>query len=170
MNSILPDKSTNSIRPKMFLGLIITLGMLGIALFFQYVMGLIPCPLCSVTRVILIIMAVLFFIAFLHGPETWGRRIYGFLLVLGSSAGIAVSGRHSWLQHLPKEKIPECGPGLEFWINNLPPNEVIQKLFKGSGECAEVAWTLIGLSIPEWSLLIFSLILLYSLKLLLWGK
>ena len=103
-------------------------------------------------------------------PKSVGRRIYAFLLVLSSFAGIAVSGRHTWLQNLPKEKIPECGPGLEFWINNLPPNEAIQELFKGSGECAEVAWTLIGLSIPEWNLIIFSLILLYSLKIVFWGR
>jgi disulfide bond formation protein DsbB len=170
MNTAKLNTITRSIRPAMLLGLLLTITMIAIALLFQYIMELEPCPLCSVERAVVITMALIFLIAFLHGPASWGRRIYAFILVLSSSAGIAVSGRHTWLQHLPKEKIPECGPGLNFWIENLPPNEVIQKLFKGSGECAEVSWTLIGLSIPEWSLIIFILFLAYSLKLLFLGR
>ena len=170
MNTNKLVKTSSSIRPAMFLGLIITIAMISVALFFQYVMGLEPCPLCSASRAVVIIMAIIFLIALLHGPKFWGRRLYALLLVLASSAGIIISGRHTWIQHLPKEKIPECGPGLDFWMKNLPPNEVIQKLFKGSGECAEIAWTLIGLSIPEWSLIIFILFLIYSFKLLVIGR
>lgn len=164
------EKEMKSIRPAMFLGLLITLAMIAIALFFQYYMGLIPCPLCIVQRVIVFALAGIFLLALLQGPKTWGRRIYGFLLALTSVAGLLVSGRHTWLQHLPKEEIPECGPGLEFWMNNLPANEVIQKVFQGSGECAEIVWTLATLSIPEWSLITFALFLFYSLKLLFLGR
>ncbi len=164
------DKTGYSIRPAMFIGLILSLGMIAVALFFQYYMGLEPCPLCIVQRVIVIILAVVFFFAFLHGPLSWGRRIYGLLLTFVSIAGLAVAGRHTWLQHLPPDKIPECGPGLEFWMNNLPAIDVIQKVFHGSGECAEVSWTMFGLSIPELSLIVFFLFLIYSLKLLFKGK
>lgn len=159
-----------SIRPSMLFGLIISLGMLAIALFFQYYMGLDPCPLCIVERVIVIVMAAVFFFAFLQGPKAWGRRVYGLLIALVSIAGLGVSGRHTWLQHLPPDKIPECGPGLEFWMNNLPAVDVIQKVFHGSGECAEVSWTMFGLSIPELSLIVFSLFLIYSLKLIFKGR
>ncbi|MCF6190176.1 MAG: disulfide bond formation protein B [Cocleimonas sp.] len=155
-----------SIRPAMFIGLLISLGMLATALFFQYYMELIPCPLCIVQRVIVMVFAGIFLLALLQGPKTWGRRVYGLLLTLTSIAGLIVAGRHTWLQHLPKDTIPECGPGLEFWMNNLPANEVIQKVFQGSGECAEVVWSFLSLSIPEWSLIAFGLFLLYSLKLL----
>ena len=150
----------------MFAGLLISICMLAIAFFFQYYMELEPCPLCSVARAIVIIMAVVFFIAFIHAPIGWTRRLYGLLLTLVSILGVIVAGRHTWLQHLPKEQIPECGPGLDFWLNNLPTNEVIQKVFKGSGECVEIAWTFIGLSIPEWNLILFILFLVFSLKLL----
>jgi disulfide bond formation protein DsbB len=115
-------------------------------------------------------MAVIFLIGLIQAPLAWGRRIYGLLLTFVTSAGIIVSARHTWLQHLPNEKIPECGPGLDFWMKNLPANELIQKIFQGSGECAEVAWSLIGLSIPEWSLIVFILFLLFSLKLLFLGR
>ena len=159
-----------SIRPSMLFGLIISLGMIAVALFFQYYMYLEPCPLCIVERVIVIILAAVFFFAFLHGPSSWGRRIYGLLLALVSISGLAVTARHTWLQHLPADKVPECGPGLEFWMNNLPAVDVIQKVFHGSGECAEVSWTMFGLSIPELSLIIFTLFLIYSLKLLFKGR
>ncbi len=150
----------------MFIGLLISLGMIAVALFFQYYMELIPCPLCIVQRVIVMVFVGIFFLALLQGPKTWGRRVYGLLLTLTSIAGLVVAGRHTWLQHLPKDRIPECGPGLEFWMKNLPTNEVIQKVFQGSGECAEVVWSFLSLSIPEWSLIAFGLFLLYSLKLL----
>lgn len=160
------NEMSHSIRPAMLTGLLISIAMIGVALFFQYYMGLIPCPLCIVQRVIVIIFGGIFLLAFIQGPKTWGRRIYGLLLTLTSLAGVAVAGRHTWLQHLPPEKVPECGPGLEFWMKNLPTNEVIQKVFQGSGECAEVVWTFASLSIPEWSLIAFGFFLLYSLRLL----
>jgi len=159
-----------SIRPAMFWGLLITIGMIGVALFFQYYMELIPCPLCIVQRVIVMVMGIIFLLAFLHGPKGWGRRAYGFLLTLASASGLLVAGRHTWLQHLPADKVPECGPGLEFWMKNLPATDVVQKVFQGSGECAEVVWSFMGLSIPEWSLIAFSLFMLYSLKLLFLGR
>jgi len=155
-----------SIRTSLFLGFIVTAIMMGIAFFFQYYLGLDPCPLCSVQRFVVIILGVIFLLAFLQGPKTWGRRLYGLLLTSASVAGLAVAGRHTWLQHLPTDKIPECGPGLDFWMKNLPTNKVIQKVFEGSGECAEVVFSFMGLSIPEWSLIAFALFLLYSLKLL----
>ncbi len=164
------EKTVISIRPTMLIGLIICIAMIVVALFFQHYMGLIPCPLCIVQRTIVMVLAGIFLLALIQDPKSWGRRIYGCLLTLSSIAGVAVAGRHTWLQHLPPEKVPECGPGLAFWMNNLPANEVIQKVFQGSGECAAVVWTFVSFSIPEWSLIIFGLFLLYSLKLLFWGR
>lgn len=160
----------HSIRPAMLMGFLATVAMMGTALFFQYVLYLEPCPLCSVQRAIVIILGVIFMFGFIHGPKGWGKRIYGLLLALTSIAGLIVAGRHTWLQHLPKDQVPECGPGLNFWMENLPAVDVLQKVFQGSGECAEIAWTFIGFSIPEWSLLAFTLFLIYSLKLVLKGR
>ena len=164
------NRNLISIRPAMFVGLLTTIAMIGIALFFQYYMELDPCPLCIVQRMVVIVLGGIFLLALLHGPKGWGKRAYGLLLTLASLAGLAVAGRHTWLQHLPEDQVPECGPGLEFWMNNLPTNEVIQKVFQGSGECAEVVWTFMGLSIPELSLIAFGIFLIYSLKLLFLGR
>ena len=159
--------NNQSIRPLMLVGLLTSLAMLGTALVFQYILYLEPCPLCSVQRAVVILFAIIFFIALLQNPKTLtAKRFYGFLLTLSSIAGLIIAGRHTWLQHLPKDKIPECGPGLDFWMNNLPAVDVIQKVFQGSGECAEVAWSFLSLSIPEWSLIAFSIYLFFSLRLL----
>jgi len=161
---------SNSIRPAMLVGFLATVAMMATAFFFQYVLYLEPCPLCSVQRAIVIILGIIFLSGFLQGPSGWGKRVYGLLLTLASLAGLVVAGRHTWLQHLPEDQVPECGPGLDFWMDNLPAVDVIQKVFQGSGECAEIAWTFLGLSIPEWSLIAFTIFLLYSLKLLLKGR
>jgi len=160
----------NSIRPIMFLGFLLSSGMIAIALFFQYYMGMEPCPLCITQRVIVVGLGILFLLATLQGPKNWGRRIYGLLLGIASFMGILIAGRHTWLQHLPPDKIPECGPGLEYWINTLPALDVIEKVFQGTGECAEVLFTFIGLSIPEWSFIAFTLFFLFSLKLFFTAK
>ncbi len=154
-----------SIRPLLFTGLITSLAMFGTTLLFQFVLQLEPCPLCSVQRAVVILLAIVFFIAFIHGPEAaFSKRIYGILLTLISIAGLVIAGRHTWLQHLPKDKTPECGPGLDFWINNLPVTDVIQKVFQAPAECAKVSWTFLSLSIPEWSIIAFLVLLFLSLK------
>ncbi len=156
-----------SIRPSMLIGLLASLAMLVIALLFQYVLLIESCPLCSVQRVVVILLAVLFFIGFTHNPNTsFGKRIYSLLLIMTSSAGLIIASRHTWLQQLPKDKVPECGPGLEFWMSNLPVIDVIQKVFQGSEECSNVTWTFISLTIPEWSIIAFLAFLFFSFKML----
>ncbi|MDG6349099.1 disulfide bond formation protein B, partial [Luteimonas sp. 8-5] len=87
-----------------------------------------------------------------------GRRAWGALGLLAAAAGIGVAGRHVWLQHLPADQVPMCGPGLDFLTEAMPLTSVIRTVLTGSGECANVDWTFLGLSMPEWSLLWFVLL------------
>ncbi len=144
------------------------LGM-GYALFFlQRYMGLSPCPLCIFQRIGLIVMGGFALIAALGNPKS---IILKLTLWLGSVAGIVwatgVAARHVWLQHLPADQVPSCGPGLDYWLDTLPMKQVLNEVFAGSGECAEVAWRFLGLSIPEQSLLFFGVLLLIQ-GLILW--
>ena len=159
-----------SLRYSFFTGFLLALGMMVTALFMQYYMKLEPCPLCIAQRVVVIAFGVVFLIGFLHGPKAWGVRVYGLILTLLSVLAYVVASRHTWLQHLPEDQIPECGPGLEFWMDHLPAVEVVQKVLQGTGECATVVFSFLGLSIPEWSLIAFIPFLLFSLKLLITGK
>ena len=129
--------------------------LLGVALYFEHVMRLEPCPLCIVQRVLVVVLAVVMTAAALHDPNKLGRRVYGALILLVGLAGTAVAGRHVYLQNLPPDRVPECGPGLAYILDVFPPSEALALIFRGSGECAEVQWTFLGLTIPGWTLVAF---------------
>ncbi len=130
-------------------------GLIGFALYLQYVKYQDPCPLCMVQRVIFIAIAVVFLVAMAHGPKRTGERVYAALISLLSLSGIAVAGRHIWIQNLPKDEVPACGPGLDYMLETMPFSNVVKQLIHGSGECAEKGWTFLTLGIPEWSLLCY---------------
>ena len=77
---------------------------------------------------------------------------FGLLTALFSAAGAAVAGRNLWLQSLPPDQVPECGPGLDYLLDTFPLAKALPMVLQGSGECAKVAWTMLGLSIPAWAL------------------
>lgn len=135
------------------MGALSVAAMFGAALYLQYVLRQEPCPLCMIQRVIFIAIGLLFFVAALHNPQRRGARFYSGLIALFALLGIGVASRHIWLQHLPKDQVPACGPGLEYMLNHFPMAEVWQELMHGSGECAERGWTVLGLGIPELSLI-----------------
>ncbi len=139
-------------------GALAVTGLFGAALYLQYVLREEPCPLCMLQRVIFIVIGALFLAAAIHNPGRIGRRIYAALIALFALGGIATASRHIWLQHLPQDQVPACGPGLDYLLQNFPLAEVWQELMHGSGECAEKGWTFLTLGIPEWSLLCYVLL------------
>lgn len=125
------------------------------ALYLQHGLGLEPCPLCIFQRVAVIAAAVILLVAALHGPRGVGVRIYGGLTLLACLAGGAIAVRHLWLQSLPADQVPSCGPGLDYMLDVFPLQEVIADVLSGSGECAEISWRFLGLTLPGWSLVVF---------------
>ena len=142
---------------------VVCAALLGYGFYLQYVQGLEPCPLCMVQRGFFMSVMALFVIAALHAPQRAGAWIYAVLIVLFASGGAAAAGRQVWLQHLPADKVPQCGPDLFFMLENLPLSRTLQKLIQGSGECAKVDWTFLGLSIAGWSLVWFTALAVYAL-------
>jgi disulfide bond formation protein DsbB len=143
-------------------GFLICGGLILYALYLQYYEYQDPCPLCLLQRVVYIALMVVFLLGALHGPRRTGAVVYSTLLVLVSLIGAGIAGRHVWLQHLPKDKVPECGPGLGYILDRFPLVNALEKIFRGSGECAEAGWRLMGLSIAEWSLVWFILLGAYA--------
>ena len=135
-----------------FAGFLVCAGLMGFALFAQYVLLLEPCPLCVFQRVAVISIGIVFLVAALHNPSGVGRIIYGLLLTVLAVGGATVAARHAWLQQLPPDKVPSCGPGLDYMLETLPFTQVLSKVFRGSGECAEIVWQFLGLSMPGWVL------------------
>ncbi|WP_348549126.1 disulfide bond formation protein B [Psychrobacter sp. KFRI-CH2-11] len=153
---------------QVFLVVMAVIGMSFALFFLQRYMGFTPCPLCIFQRIGLIVMGVFALMAALFHPKSMAVRL---VLWLGSLVGIGwatvVAGRHVWLQHLPADQVPSCGPGLDYWLDTLPILQVFKEVFAGSGECAAIDWTFMGLSIPEQSLILFSLLLVVH-ALVLW--
>ena len=137
-------------------------GLIAYALYLQYYEYQNPCPLCIFQRVVYIALMAVFLLGALHGPRRTGAIVYSTLLGLISLTGAGIAARHVWLQHLPKDKVPECGPGLGYILDRFPLFNALEKIFRGSGECAEVSWRLVGLSVAEWSLVWFVLLGAYA--------
>lgn len=152
---------------QVFLVIMAIIGMSFALFYLQRHLGLSPCPLCIFQRVGLIVMGGFALISALFNPKS---KVIKLLLWLGSLVGIgwatAVAARHVWLQHLPADQVPSCGPGLNYWLDTLPILQVFKEVFAGSGECASVDWTLMGLSIPEQSLILFSVLLIVHVLIL----
>lgn len=153
-----------SFRTQFLLGFAACAGLLAYALYLQFHDGLFPCPLCSFQRGAFVLLGLVFLIGGLHAPKgRGGRGAYGVLAALAAALGVAIAGRHVWLQHLPADKVPACGPDLNFMMQAFPLGDVLRRVFTGSGECAVVDWRFLGLSIAEWSLAWFIGLLLWAL-------
>ena len=131
------------------------LALMGGALYLEHGVGLSPCPLCIVQRVFVILFGLVCLVAALHAPQRTGRRVYSVLALLFAIGGGATAARQVWLQSVPPEQLEACLPSLEFMMEALPLQEIVSLVFHGTADCAEVTWTLFGLSLPEWSLLAF---------------
>jgi disulfide bond formation protein DsbB len=142
-------------------GAAICAAMLGFGLYLQHVVGLEPCPLCIFQRVAFIALGLVFLVAALHGPGRAGAIVYALLGGLAALTGAGIAARHVWLQNLPADQVPACGPGLAYMLEQFPLVRMLEKVLAGSGECAESAWTFFGLTIPGWSLLWFVLLGLF---------
>ena len=137
--------------------------LLAFGYYLQYARGLEPCPLCLVQRGFFYLVGGVLALAALHAPAARGRIVYGSLAALFAAGGIGTASRQVWLQHLPPERVPACGPDLFFMLDNFPLSQTLTKLFTGTGECAAVDWTFLGLSIAEWSLAWFVALFAYAL-------
>lgn len=150
-----------SYRVSFFSGFLVCAGLLGFALFAEYSLGMYPCPLCIFQRVAFVAMAAFFLLGALHAPRGGGRWVYGGGVLASGLFGLAVAGRHLWIQSLPADQVPSCGPPLDYMFNAFPFAKVLRLVFTGSGECAKVE-TILGLPMPAWALLWFVLLALWA--------
>jgi disulfide bond formation protein DsbB len=132
--------------------------LIGFAIYLQEQKGLEPCAMCIVQRYAFVAIGIVALVAGLHGPSRGvALKLYAVLLVLFALVGGGTAIRQSWLQHNPPQT-QSCGQELEFYLENFPLAQALPKIFAGSGDCAEVKWKFLGLSIPEWALVWFVMI------------
>jgi disulfide bond formation protein DsbB len=135
------------------LGFFACSAMMAFALYAEHVLYLVPCPLCVFQRMAVIAMGIIFLVSTIHNPAGVGRKVYAGLQFIAAGAGIIVAGRHVWLQNMPEDQVPACGPGFGYIIDSFPFSEALAMIFTGSGECANIEWQLFGLSMPAWVLI-----------------
>jgi disulfide bond formation protein DsbB len=136
-------------------GFLVCAGLLAFALYLQHVQGQDPCPLCILQRIAFMGMMAVFAVGALHGPARRGAIVYSSIAAVVALVGGGIAGRQVWLQMLPPDKVPACGPGLEFMLERFPLMKALEKILAGSGECAEAGWRFLGLTIAGWSLVWF---------------
>ncbi len=150
-------------RAQCLLGFAVCAALLGFALYTQLHGGLVPCPLCIFQRIAFTATGLVFLVAGLHAPRNaTAQRGYAILAFVAAAVGTGIAGRHVWIQHLPPDQVPSCGPGLDYLRELMPLTSVIRKVLTGSGECAKVDWTLFGLSMAEWGLVWFVLLAIWA--------
>lgn len=147
------------------LGFIASFGLVGLALFLQVHYNLEPCPLCISQRIAFMALGVTFLIAALHNPAGLWRKVYGVLHFAVAAAGAGIALRHIWIQNHADEVMAECGAGFDYIFERFPFRKAIELVFKGTGECTAIDWTLFGLTIPQLSLMAFAALGVYAVVL-----
>lgn len=158
MNSIFSGRSVSLMG--LALGIISMVFAIG---YLQMIEYLAPCSLCILDRAVVIGLCVVFGLALLHNPVRTGRKIYATLAGILSLTGIGICARHIWLQNQPKGEAPECGAGFWHLFETMPLMSFFDTIFNSTGDCADIQWQFLGLSLPEWTLVLFVVFLLLSL-------
>lgn len=139
------------------------IGLLMAIFYFQKVLALEPCPMCIFQRVAMLAAGLAFLAAAIHGPKAGGRWVYAGLTLIPLAIGAFIAGRHTWLQKLPEDQRPACGPTLDYLMDMMPLRDVVETVLKGDGNCAKIDWTLFGQSLPAWTLVAFVGLMLWAL-------
>ena len=151
-------------KMKYLVGFLFCCALMTYALYAQYVLDLEPCPLCIFQRLAVISMGIIFLFCSIIDPKSKiAKLLASFFFTVTATTGIAVASRHVWLQNLPSDQVPGCGPGLDFMLSTFPLAEVLEMVFSGSGECANVDWSFVSLSMPAWVIISFLIMLVYAI-------
>lgn len=150
-------------RPLNMAGLLSSAGALLFAiLYLQHQLGITACPLCSVSRLLMLSAALLFLLACLHNPRQWGQRFYALVGTIVSLLGIGLNLRHIWLQQLAPQPGSQCD-SLDLMLQTDPFHQVVIELLNNAGPCVEPKWSLLGASLPQLTLSLFLLLICIQL-------
>ena len=156
-------RNLNNRNINLFCGLTCVSSLLIAKFYFEDYLGLEPCYLCITQRAFIAIAGLLFFIWAIHDPKRLGARIYALLVLAAASAGAYFSLKQLYLQSLPEEQVPQCGPPVDYLFETFSNFEVIAMLLRGDGNCAKIQWEFLSITMPGWVLLIFIVLIAVSI-------
>lgn len=125
------------------------------AQFMEHALGLDPCPLCLMQRIWVMVAGVVVCVALADRPT---RRAYPVAAAAAALAGLGFAIRQIYLQHLPADEVPACGPDLGYMFESFPFVDVLKAMTLGTGNCAEIDYVL-GVNLVYWSALGFAALL-----------
>ncbi|MFT7371756.1 MAG: disulfide bond formation protein DsbB [Oleiphilaceae bacterium] len=136
-------------------GFITCVALLAAAYYFEFALEMEPCPLCIMQRVATLMVALGCLASFFLTERPIALLIASGWTLLSSFFGIYLTHHHNWLQNLPADQVPSCGPSLEYMLDAFPIMEVVTVLLRGNGNCAEISWSFAGLSMPSLLMIFF---------------
>lgn len=143
-------------------GFLLSITLLSVSLYLQFFDGVIPCPLCTLQRLVFVLIAFILLIGTLFHNKASLRLSVNMLLTVTSFLGLLLAGRQIKLQHAPEMNTADCGVSLQYMIEVLPWQEVLQKIFSGSAECTQRGFEWLSLNMAEWALIGFTIFLMLS--------
>ena len=146
-----------------FYAFLAVVAMMALAIYLQFWKGIAPCPLCVLQRVTLAFLGIFLLIGAIFNFKKIGNIVIGSFAFFISLVGVFLSGRQVWLQHLPPNKAADCGTSLQYMLQVLPLDQVLKKILQGTADCAQLEWSMFGLSLAEWSLIWFVVFGLFAL-------
>ncbi|MFW5432277.1 MAG: disulfide bond formation protein B [Methylophilaceae bacterium] len=147
------------------LGFAACFGIVALALVIQTQYQLEPCPLCISQRIVFMSLGVLFIISALTPSAHILKKLFAALQVLTSFVGAGVAIRHWYLQANKESMIADCGVGFDYMFENFPLEKAFKLLFRGTGDCAAIDWTFLGLTLPQLALISFAAFSVYAVYL-----
>jgi disulfide bond formation protein DsbB len=140
-------------RSLFFLVFVACAAIIGSVIYLQRVFGLSPCVLCLFQRFAFISSGLLALVASLHAPGRAGCRLYSAVIILISLAGATVAGGQVWLQTATGDQTLAAIALAEHLLKVFSSLNYADRLLSDASFCAEISWSLFGISLPEWSLL-----------------
>lgn len=138
--------------------------VLATAVYLQYKVGIVPCPLCIIQRFIITLLGLLFLMGALFNFEAVTRCFLHTLTFLFAVAGAVVASRQLWLEHFPSDQLISCQAAIAQYSTSIYFHKIIELFFQGTSNCGSGTWRFLNLSIPAWTLIIFILLATISLR------
>tara|TARA_B100000780_G_scaffold264485_1_gene219172 strand:+ start:117 stop:614 length:498 start_codon:yes stop_codon:yes gene_type:complete len=137
------------------LGALLSFLLVGLALTIQTQFDLEPCPLCVSQRIVFILIGFIFLVFSFMSPTRLIKFIHLVSLSVVNIVGMVFAIKHILIQGKWITVPAECGIDLDYMFENFPIREAFSLLFKGTGDCSEIDWLFLGLSLPQLALIAY---------------
>ena len=137
------------------LGALLSFLLVGLALTIQTQFDLEPCPLCVSQRIVFILIGFIVLVFSFMSPTRLIKFIHLVSLSVVNIVGMVFAIKHILIQGKWITVPAECGIDLDYMFENFPIREAFSLLFKGTGDCSEIDWLFLGLSLPQLALIAY---------------